>query len=74
LGNTVISSIKETSFIFVIGIVDLMGEARIIGARAYAFLEVYVAVALIYWVTCLCMEKLFGYFEKRMKKFEKGIA
>ncbi|GHV55303.1 amino acid ABC transporter permease [Spirochaetia bacterium] len=73
LGNTIISSIKETSFIFVIGIIDLMGEAKIIGARGLAFLEVYVAAALIYWVVCFGLEKLFAHLEKRTKKYEKSI-
>jgi L-cystine transport system permease protein len=74
LGNSIIGDLKGTSFIFTIGIIDLMGEAKIIGARAYAFLEVYVAVALVYWAICIILEKLFGYLENRMKKYEKSIA
>jgi L-cystine transport system permease protein len=74
LGNTVIGGLKETSFIFTIGIIDLMGQAKIIGGRAYAFLEVYVAVALIYWGICIILEKIFGRLEKRVKKYEKSIA
>jgi L-cystine transport system permease protein len=74
LGNTVIGGLKETSFIFTIGIIDLMGQAKIIGGRAYAFLEVYVAVALIYWGVCIILEKLFARIERHMKKFERNIA
>jgi L-cystine transport system permease protein len=74
LGNSIIGDLKGTSFIFTIGIIDLMGEAKIIGARAYAFLEVYVAVALIYWAICIILEKFFGCLENRMKKYENGIA
>jgi L-cystine transport system permease protein len=51
LGNTVISLLKEGSLAFTIGLIDVMGRAKIIislnyGARA---LEIYIALALIYW-------------------------
>lgn len=39
LGNTLISTVKDTSFIFMIGVVDMMGQAKIMGARALAFLR-----------------------------------
>jgi L-cystine transport system permease protein len=74
LGNTIISTVKDTSFIFIIGIVDIMGEAKIIGARGLSFLEVYAAVALVYWCICFLLEKLFNRLEKKSKKYEKSIA
>jgi L-cystine transport system permease protein len=74
LSNTIISAVKDTSFIFIIGIIDVMGEAKIIGARGLAYLEVYVAVALIYWAMCFLLEKIFNYIEKRGRKYEKSIV
>jgi L-cystine transport system permease protein len=74
LGNTIISTVKDTSFIFIIGIIDIMGEAKIIGARTLTYLEVYVAVALIYWCICFFIEKIFSRLEKQAKKYEKIIG
>jgi L-cystine transport system permease protein len=74
LGNGIISTVKDTSFIFIIGIVDIMGEAKIIGARAMAYMEVYVATALIYWCICIFLERLFAYLEKRVKRYERPIV
>jgi L-cystine transport system permease protein len=74
LGGGIISTVKDTSFIFIIGIIDVMGEARIIGSRALAYLEVYTAAALIYWGVCFLLEKLFYHLERKAKIYDKGIA
>jgi L-cystine transport system permease protein len=74
LGGGVISTVKDTSFIFIIGIIDIMGEAKIIGSRALAYLESYTVAALIYWAVCFSLEKLFYYLEKRAKVYDKSIA
>lgn len=74
LGNTIISTIKDTSLVFMIGIVDVMGQAKIIGARGLAYFEVYIAVSLIYWITCVIIEKIISIIEKRMKRFERKIT
>src|SRR5690606_11176422 len=44
LGNMFISTIKDTSLVFMIGVIDIMGEAKILGSRGLAFFEVYIAV------------------------------
>jgi L-cystine transport system permease protein len=51
LGNTVISLLKEGSLAFTIGLIDVMGRAKMIislnyGARS---LEIYLALAIVYW-------------------------
>lgn len=69
LGNNLISTIKDTSFIFMIGIVDVMGKAKIIGARSLSYFEVYIAVALIYWGICFLLERILALIEKRSKRY-----
>lgn len=59
-GSTLISLIKETSIAFNIGIVDIMGKAKIISGYSYRFFETYVAVAIVYWVINICVELIFG--------------
>ncbi|MHC6180787.1 amino acid ABC transporter permease [Clostridium sp. JNZ X4-2] len=74
LGNTLISTVKDTSLIFMIGIVDIMGEAKIIGARGLAFFEIYIAVSIIYWIICIILEKCLNLLEKRSKIFERSVV
>ncbi len=52
IGNAVIDLIKDTSILFVIGLTDIMGKAKIMISNDYGIkkLEVYVAVGIIYWL------------------------
>jgi L-cystine transport system permease protein len=67
-GNTVVSSLKETSLAFSVGIVDMMGELNLIATRTYRMLELYVAVALIYYVLCFLMERVFSRVERMLQR------
>ena len=67
IGNPLISTVKDTSLIFMIAIVDVMGAAKIIGARGLSYFEVYVGVALIYWVVCIVLERFLHVLESRFK-------
>ncbi|MEY8371589.1 amino acid ABC transporter permease [Aerococcaceae bacterium 50-4] len=51
LTTALIDLLKDTSLLFLIGLVDLMGQADILIANSYGIyqVEVYVAIALIYW-------------------------
>ncbi len=71
-GNTVISLIKDTSLAFMISVVEMMGEAKILGARGLQFFEVYIVVALFYWLICIFVERVVILLEKRVKQFEGG--
>lgn len=74
LNNTIINTIKDTSLLFTIGIIDMMGQAKIFGARTLSLIEAYVAVSIIYWVTCFILEKIFMHVEEKMKIHDKAIA
>lgn len=72
LGNTFISTVKDTSLVFIIGVIDIMGEAKIIGARSLAYFEVLIGVALIYWPVCIIIERVLAMVEKRIRKYERS--
>jgi His/Glu/Gln/Arg/opine family amino acid ABC transporter permease subunit len=72
LANTLVSLIKETSLVFTISIVDLMAQAKIVGARGYRFFEIYVVVSLIYWVVCTVVSRLLAQAEKASRKHERS--
>lgn len=74
LGNTAISMLKDTSLVFNISVVEMMAEAKIFGARAFRFFEVYVVVSLIYWVCCFVLERLIALLEKRSRHYERSVT
>lgn len=57
-GNNIIGIFKETSLAFSIGLLDLMGKAQAISAANFGVsrLEIYIAVAVIYWAICLILQ------------------
>ena len=59
-------------FVIMISVVEMMGEAKILGARGLQFFEVYIVVALIYWIICIVVERIVAGLEKRVKQFEGG--
>jgi L-cystine transport system permease protein len=69
-GNTFISLLKDTSLAFIIAVVEILGSAKIIGARSLMFFEVYIASALIYWMICLAVERGVIVLEHKVRKFE----
>jgi L-cystine transport system permease protein len=76
LGNIIISLLKETSYVFTIGVVDILGKAKLIGSDGYGVrqLEVFIAVALIYWVICIIIEQLISLYEHMNNKSIKKLA
>ncbi len=73
-GNSFISLLKDTSLAFIIAVVDIMGQAKIVGARSLRFFEVYIDSAIIYWLICLVVGKGVSVMEKRANKYEGGMA
>ncbi|NEG69598.1 amino acid ABC transporter permease [Bifidobacterium choloepi] len=60
LGNALIKLLHNTTLLFTIGIVDIMGLADIIVSNNYGIrqAEVYLAVGLVYWVASAALELL----------------
>lgn len=50
LFNNVISVTKMTSLSFMLGVVDVMGAARVEGSRTFSYFEIYGAVIIVYLV------------------------
>lgn len=71
LANTLVSLIKETSLLFMISIIDLMAQGRIVAARSYRYLEMYIVVSLIYWLICSLLAASFNYIEDRFSSYER---
>lgn len=65
LFNDVINLIKMTSLAFMIGVPDIMGAAKIEGARTFRYFEIYAAVMLIYWIIVFMLGIVHKFLEKK---------
>ena len=66
LGNSFISVIKGTSLAFTCAVVEMTAQGKILGGRTYRYFEVYVSLAIIYWVITIIIEQLLKVAEKKI--------
>jgi ABC-type amino acid transport system permease subunit len=78
LGNTIAALLKDTSLVFTIGVVDMMGRAKLLSSYNYGTrqTEIFIAISLIYWGCVLIIDWIFSGFErinsKGVKRMNKG--
>ncbi|ULL15291.1 amino acid ABC transporter permease [Paenibacillus sp. H1-7] len=72
-GNLVISSMKDTSLAFSLGVMDMVGRAETLFTTNH-FLEIYMALAIIYYTICIALEWLFAVAERRLLRHERKLA
>ena len=70
LGNAIIHLIHDSSLVFAIGVVDIMGLATIISSGSFGMqqVEVFLTVAFIYWGISFDSEQIIRYLERRKKR------
>lgn len=74
LGNAFIGLIKGTSFAFVCSVVEMTAEGKILAGRNYRYFEVYISLAIIYWVITFVLERVISYLEKKLRVPEDAPA
>lgn len=67
LGNSLISIIKSTSLAFTCAVVELTAQGKIIAGRSYRYFELYVSLAVIYWVITIFIEQVIKLIEKKIR-------
>ncbi len=72
LGNEVIALLKDTSLVAVISVVELMNQGRLIVGRTPRYLEVYLTIAILYFVMTKSIAFLVGRLERRLKTGDHG--
>ncbi|MBQ6106533.1 MAG: amino acid ABC transporter permease [Lachnospiraceae bacterium] len=72
--NSVIGLVKGTSLASTCGIIEITYQNQILAGRDYRYLEGYVALAIIYWVITIVLEKIFKLIEKRFRIPEQPKA
>lgn len=67
LGNSLISIIKSTSLAFTCAVVELTAQGRIVAGRSYRYFELYISLAIIYWVITIIIEQAIKLIEKKLR-------
>ena len=68
LTNNTLGSIKNTSIVLVLGVVDVLNGSTIPCADTYSYVEGYVAAAIIYWAVNAVVEFFLVRLEKHLAK------
>lgn len=71
LGNEMITLLKDTSLVTVIGLKDMVKGALIIQGRTYQAFMPLVAVAIIYLVLVIILSKILSMVERRMRESDR---
>ncbi len=74
LTNSILSLLKATALVSVIGVMDIMNGALIAANQSYSYLEAYIAAALVFWVLGLLLERLSKLVERHFGKSVKDLA
>ncbi|TXR50517.1 amino acid ABC transporter permease [Phyllobacterium endophyticum] len=64
MGNSFIAMLKDSSLVSVIGVWELMFLARTLGQSTFNHMEMLTAVALIYWVMSIALERVQARIER----------
>ncbi len=72
--NLVIANLKDTSLAFTLGVMEMTGKSQTLGMTTQHFIEVYIALSLIYFVVSMILERLFLLAERRMLKYQPELA
>ncbi|MEC1919750.1 sulfur-containing amino acid ABC transporter permease TcyL [Bacillus subtilis] len=74
MGNMVISSLKDTSLAFSIGVMDMSGRGQTLITSSNHSLEVYIALSIVYYAVAVLFEWFFQVAEKRINKNQTRIV
>lgn len=74
-GNSLLALLQEGSLAYTIGLIDVVGKANLIIASNYNAhtLEIFLALALIYWVLSILIEQFFLKVEKVFSKGKQAL-
>lgn len=65
LGNSLINLLKGTSLAFVVSVVEITAQGKIIAGNNYRYFEVYLSLAIIYWALTIIIEQVVKALEKK---------
>ena len=66
--NSFLVIIKALSLAYLISVVDIFGQAKLLGAYNFSYIEAFVAAAFVYWIMCSILTLFINKFELRLRK------
>lgn len=66
--NSLMVIIKALSLAYLITVVDILGQAKMVGALTYRYLEAFIGAALIYWVIGMALTYVSNRFEFKLRR------
>ncbi|MFD1040587.1 amino acid ABC transporter permease [Virgibacillus byunsanensis] len=71
-GNALVHLTHDTSLVFALGVIDLMGRADLISASSYGVnqVQIYIIVALLYCLITFMTDWMVRLFEKKNRKYK----
>lgn len=72
VANQVLSTMKSTSIVFIITVMEILGAAKLFCEGNSRYFEAYIVVALLYWGMGALLEVLFHRLEWVMSKYKRG--
>ncbi|MGE7688161.1 amino acid ABC transporter permease [Lysinibacillus sp. NPDC097214] len=69
MANTMISSLKDTSLAFSIGVMDMVGRGETLIASTTRALEIYLALSIVYFVIVILLEKILKRNERYLNRY-----
>ncbi|ACV21425.1 L-cystine transport system permease protein tcyL [Slackia heliotrinireducens] len=69
LCTNIIGTMKSTSIVMTVGVMELLNGSLLPSMKNYSFLEGYIAAALVYWAISILIEAISRYAEKRTGEF-----
>jgi polar amino acid transport system permease protein len=73
LGNAFIGMIKGTSLVFTVSVVEMTRKGQLLSQMDYRYFEMYVTLAIIYWVITFVVSKLLNLWERHLKCNEREL-
>jgi polar amino acid transport system permease protein len=73
LGNAFIGMIKGTSLVFTTAVVEMTAAGRMMASRNFRYFEMYVSLAIIYWIITMVVSRLLNIWEKHLKCNERQV-
>lgn len=74
MGNQFLGLIKGSSIAFMITVMELFGAANYLSGISERYIEIYLALALLYWAISLFFETVFRKVEVRLAVYKGAKA
>ena len=66
--NSFLVIIKALSLAFLITVVDIFAQAKLLGASDFRYVEAFAAAAFVYWILCSFFTFVINKVELRLRK------